>query len=116
MGAPPKKDRNVHFSYKRSHGYLQHVAAILTFAKYHNIDTGETEIKFLHTDNLLSESEETSTDAKSVFESLKNLIQNQLQFDLADLKAFVSDGASAMTVKKKVSRQDFAKQKNPVQC
>ena len=113
MGAPPKKDRNVHFSYKRSHGYLQHVAAILTFAKYHNIDT---EIKFLHTDDLLSESEETSTDAKSVFESLKNLIQNQLQFDLADLKAFVSDGASAMTVKKKVSQQDFAKQKNPVQC
>ena len=116
MGAPPKKDRNVHFSYKRSHGYLQHVAAILTFAKYHNIDTRETEIKFLHTDDLLSESEETSTDAKSVFESLKNLIQNQLQFDLADLKAFVSDGASAMTVKKKVSQQDFAKQKNPVQC
>ena len=65
--------------------------------KYHNIGTGEPGTKFLHTADLLSESEETSTNVKSIFESLKNLIQNQLQLDLADLKAFVSDGASVMT-------------------
>ena len=76
---------------------ISNMQQLITFVKYHNIDTGEPETKFLHTADLLSESEETSTDAKLIFESLKNLIQNQLQFDLADLKAFVSDRTSVMT-------------------
>ena len=76
---------------------ISNMQQLLAFVKYHNIDTGEPETKFLHTADLLPESEETSTDAKLIFESLKNLIQNQLQLDLADLEAFVSDGASVMT-------------------
>ena len=74
----------------------------LMFVKYHNVDTTEPETKFLHTADLLSESEETSTNVQLIFESLKNLSHNQLQHDLADLKAFVSDGASVMTGQEKV--------------
>ena len=76
---------------------ISNMQELLTFVKYHNNDTGEPETKFLHTADLLSESEQTSANARSIFESLKNLIQNQFQLDLADLKAFVSDGASVMT-------------------
>ena len=74
----------------------------LMFVKYHNVDTTEPETIFLHTADLLSESEETSTNVQLIFESLKNLSHNQLQHDLADLKAFVSDGASVMTGQEKV--------------
>ena len=88
---------------------ISNMQQLLTFVKYHNIDTGEPETKFLHTADLLSESEETSTDAKSIFESLKNLIQKQLQLDLADLKAFVSDGASVMTCQEKGVAARFCK-------
>ena len=80
---------------------ISNMQQLLTFVKYHNIDTREAETKFPHTGDLLSESEETSTDANSIFESLKNLMQNQLQLDLADLKAFVSDGASVKTGREK---------------
>ena len=74
----------------------------LMFVKYHNVDTTEPETKFLHIADLLSESEETSTNVQLIFESLKNLSHNQLQHDLADLKAFMSDGASVMTGQEKV--------------
>ena len=77
--------------------------------KYHNIGTGEPGTKFLHTADSLSESEETSANVKSIFESLKNLIQNQLQLDLADLKAFVSDRASVMTDREKGVAARFRK-------
>ena len=76
---------------------IPNMQELLKFVKYQNIDTGEPETKFLHT----AESDETRADAKSTFEGLKNLIQNQLQLDLADHKAFVSDGASAMTGREK---------------
>ena len=58
--------------------YISNIYQLLTFVKYHNIDTGEHEIKFLQTADFLSESQETSADKKSIFESLKNPIQNQL--------------------------------------
>ena len=53
--------------------------------------------------------EETSTDAKLIFESLKNLIQNQLQLDIADLKAFVYDGAYVMNGQEKSVAARFGK-------
>ena len=88
---------------------VSNMQQLLTFVKYHNIDTGKPETKFLHTADLLSELEETSANAKSIFESLKNLIQNQLQLDLADLKAFMSDGASVMTGQEKGVAAKFHK-------
>ena len=53
---------------------ISNMQQLLTFVKYHDIDTGERETKFLHTAYLLSESKETSANAKSIFESFKNLI------------------------------------------
>ena len=88
---------------------ISNIQQLLTFVKYHDIDTGEPETKFLHTADLLSELEETSTNAKLIFECLKNLSQNQLQHDLADLKAFVSDGASVMTGREKAVVARFRK-------
>ena len=88
---------------------ISNMQELLTFVKYHNIDNGEPETKFLHTADVLSESEQTSANAKSIFESLKYLIQNQLQLDLADLKAFVSDGASVMTGREKGVAARFCK-------
>ena len=88
---------------------ISNMQQLLTFVKYHIIDTREPKTKFLHTADLLSESEEANADAKSIFESLKNLIQNQLQLDLAHLKAFVSDGASVMTGREKGVAARFRK-------
>ena len=50
---------------------IPNMQQLLTFVKYHNNNTREPETKFLHTADLLSESEETNADAKSIFESLK---------------------------------------------
>ena len=58
--------------------YISNIYQLLTFVKYHKIDTGEHETKFLQTADFLSEPQETSADKKSIFESLKNPIQNQL--------------------------------------
>ena len=88
---------------------ISNMQQLLMFVKYHNINTGESETKFLNTADLLSESQETSTDAKSIFESLKNLIQNQLQLDFADLKTFMSAGASVMTGREKDVAVRFCK-------
>ena len=82
---------------------------LLMFVKYHNINTGESETKFLNTADLLSESQEISTDAKSIFECLKNLTQNQLQLDFADLKAFMSAEVSVMTGREKDVAVRFCK-------
>ena len=43
---------------------ISNMQQLLTFVKYHNIDTGEPEAKFPHTADLLSESGETSADVK----------------------------------------------------
>ena len=88
---------------------ISNIQQLFMFVKYHNINTGESETKFLNTADLLSESQETSTDAKSIFECLKNLIQNQLQLDFADLKAFMSAGASVMTGREKDVAVRFCK-------
>ena len=76
---------------------ISNIQQLLTFIKYYNRDKCETETKFVHTADLLAESENTAADSESIFKSLKELIEEKLKLQIEELKAFVSDGASVMT-------------------
>ena len=76
---------------------ISNIQQLLTFINFYNVDAGRTETKFIHTADLLEESEPTSPDALSIFTCLKTLLTEDLELPLADLKAFVSGRVSVMT-------------------
>ena len=91
---------------KDSHAYalltdevtdISNICHLLTFLRYYDIEEGTTKTSFVHTSDLLEESETTSTDAESIFNSLCNTLQNDLDLNLEELIGFCSDGASVMT-------------------
>jgi hypothetical protein len=78
---------------------ITNTAQLVTFAKYYDVEKGDAETGFIGLSDLLVDSEDTSANSKSIFNSLVGLI-GKLQLWLQDLKAFASDGASVMTGKK----------------
>ena len=76
---------------------ISNIQRLLTFINFYNVDAGRTETKFIHTADLLEESEPTSPDALSIFTCLKTLLTEDLELPLANLKAFVSGRVSVMT-------------------
>lgn len=78
---------------------ISNTAQLITFAKYYNVEIGDAETRFVGLSDLLADSEDTSANSQSIFNSLVTLV-GKLQLPLHDLKAFASDGASVMTGKK----------------
>lgn len=79
---------------------IPNTAQLITFAKYYNKEKGDAETCFIGLSDLLAESEDTSANAQSIFNSLVALVKDRLQLKLQDLKAFGSDGAAVMTGRK----------------
>ena len=78
---------------------ITNTAQLVTFAKYYDVEKGDAETGFIGLSDLLVDSEDTSANSKSIFNSLVGLV-GKLQLWLQNLKAFASDGASVMTGKK----------------
>ena len=93
---------------KKSDGYaclidevtdISNIQNLLTFIRYFDFEKGTTSTCFGSTCDVLEESKTTSADAVSIFESLKNTLEKDLDLELKDLIGFCSDGASVMTGK-----------------
>ena len=78
---------------------ISNTVQLITFAKYYNVKIGDAKTRFVGLSDLLADSDDTSANSQSIFNSLVTLV-GKLQLPLHDLKAFASDGASVMTGKK----------------
>ena len=93
---------------KESHGYacltdevtdISNVENLLTFVRYYDVEKRTTATCFANTCDILSESDTTSADAKSIFMCLRNALQHELGLPICELVGFCSDGANVMTGK-----------------
>ena len=75
---------------------ISNVQNLVIFIKYYDHEKGEAQTAYIDSTDLLSFSETNLTDPQTIHDCLINLISN-LKLQLPNLKAFSSDGASAIT-------------------
>ena len=75
---------------------ISNVQNLVIFIKYYDHEKGEAQTAYIDSTDLLSFSETNLADSQTIHDCLINLISN-LKLQLPNLKAFSSDGASAMT-------------------
>lgn len=67
---------------------ISNTAQLVTFTKYYNEEKGDAITCFIGSSDLLADSEDTSANSQSIFNSLVALVEKRLQLRLQDLKAF----------------------------
>ena len=75
---------------------IANICQLVSFVKYFDKDKGKSDTVFLDVSDLLSYSETSSPDAKSIVNCVEKRF-DKLTMDITKLVAFVSDGASVMT-------------------
>lgn len=60
---------------------ISNTAQLITFAKYYNVEIGDAETRFVGLSDLLADSEDTSANSQSIFNSLVTLV-GKLQLPL----------------------------------